>query len=87
MPPLPSLQTAERVLARHYLEIRCQLLDIAGALDRIDRADNTEGISNDPRMRKLQEGLTILQSSGPGRAERIQMLFSDEYLSGWQSRA
>jgi hypothetical protein len=34
-------------------------------------------------MQLIQQGLGILASAGSDRAERIQMLFSDEYIEGW----
>lgn len=76
-------QSAAAVLDRHYLELRCTLLDIAAAFDRMERAGEFAAIASDPRLVKLREGLKILQSSGDDRAERIQMLFSDAYVEGW----
>jgi hypothetical protein len=77
-------QSAAAVLDRHYLELRCTLLDMAAAFDRMERAGQFAAIANDPRLEKLREGLKILQSSGDNRAERIQMLFSDPYVEGWK---
>jgi hypothetical protein len=72
------------VLERVYLEVRCKLLEIAACLDRIDRADGGDEAHADPRWRQLQEGVAILKQSDADRAERIQMLFSDPYVAGWQ---
>ncbi len=82
---MPVPPTAAAVLERHYLELRCTLLDMAAAFDRMDRAGDFAAIASDPRIAKLREGLKILQSSGDDRAERIQMLFSDAYEPNWKS--
>lgn len=78
-----TIQTAGQVLDRHFLEIRCGLLDLAAALDRIERSDAFVSAKADARLRQIQEALKILSSDGSDRAERIQLLFSDEYRAGW----
>lgn len=83
---MPSIQTAEQILDRHYLEIRCGILDIAAALDRVDRAQGASQVAEDTRRQKLQQGLEILLSSGTDRAERVQLLFSDDYQPGWNRK-
>jgi len=75
--------TAPEILERHFLELRCGLLDLAAAFDRIDRSAGSDKTSADPRRKQLEEGLQILLSDGTDRAERIQLLFSDEYQEGW----
>jgi len=81
-----SAPSAAAVLERHFLELRCTLLDMAAAFDRMERAGEFAAIAGDPRLAKLREGLKILQSSGDDRAERIQMLFSDPYVEGWKQK-
>lgn len=80
---MATIQQAPQVLDRHYLELRCGLLDLAATLDRIERSDDSQRASGDPRLAKIQEALKIVASSGADRAERIQLLFSDEYSPGW----
>jgi hypothetical protein len=82
---MATIQTAPQVLDRHFLEIRCGLLDLAAALDRIGRSDRAQATLNDPRLAKIKQGLTILMSDESHRAEQIQLLFSDEYVAGWNS--
>ncbi len=74
---------ADAVLDRHFLELRCEVLNLAAALDRIERSDGYGDVSGDPRLAQLNQGLDILRTAGTDRAERIQLLFSDEYLAGW----
>jgi hypothetical protein len=82
-----ALGTANDILTRHYLEIRCGLLDIAAALDRVSRAAGADAAQKDPRMDEIRKGLEIVSSTGTDRAERIQMLFSDKYVPGWNKRS
>jgi hypothetical protein len=82
---MPTQQSASAILERHYLELRCILLDMAAAFDRMERSGEFQAVANDPRLMKLREGLKILQSTGDDRAERIQMLFSDAYDAEWRA--
>jgi hypothetical protein len=79
MPTLDARQT----LDRHYLEIRCELLNLAAALDRIARSAGAAGVAEDSRLAEVHQGLEILAGGGTDRAERIQLLFSDAYREGW----
>jgi hypothetical protein len=72
--------TAKAALDRHYLEARCLMLDLAAILDRIDRG----GGLNDPRLEQFVQALRVLQDKGPGRAEKIQQLFSLKYDASWE---
>lgn len=83
---MPTVQSASQVLDRHYLEIRCGLLDLAAALDRIERSDGAGSVANDPRMDLIRQGIDILAQGGTDRAERLQLLFSDAYQEGWNRR-
>jgi len=77
----PSPMSAEQIFERWFLETRSKLLDIAANLDRLDRAP--VGRVDDPRRTAIEEALRVLLGSGPGRAERIQMIFSREYEPDW----
>jgi hypothetical protein len=74
---------AQSVLDRHYLEMRCGILDLAAMLDRIERSPSASTQLADPRIELIQQGLQILLTRGANRAERVQLLFSDEYVDGW----
>ena len=80
-----STQSAPESLERHFLELRCRMLDLAAAFDRLSRAPGGDQLADDPRMKQLQQGLKIVASEGPDRAERFQLLFSDEYDPQWTS--
>jgi len=76
-------QTKENtMLDREFLNIRCRILDIASALDRIDQHDNTHHA--DPRMKKMMDAIQLLADQPQDRAQKIQMIFSDPYDSNWK---
>src|SRR6185436_6607727 len=79
---MPPLLSAPEVLNREFLEIRCKILDLAAALDRLQRADGS--VEEDPRMARLQEALTTVLDQSSDRAEQVQMIFSREYEENWQ---
>jgi hypothetical protein len=78
-------QTADAVLDRHFLELRCEILNLAAALDRMERAEGYSQIADDPRIAQLSRGIAILSSGGTDHAQRVQMLFSDDYEPGWNA--
>lgn len=64
------------MLSREYLEARCLILEVAAALDRIERGSGAQSALEDPRHGQLQDGIRILLESGTDRAEHVQELFS-----------
>lgn len=76
--------SAAGVLDRHFLEVRGRILEMAAIFDRLDRGEGKSGIQADPRLKQLREGIQILLESSEGRAEKIQILFSDEYIPDWK---
>jgi len=80
MNPLP----APRALDQYFLEARCRLLDLAAILDRVGRGDNTPAATSDPRFAKIDQGLEVLLSDAPNKAELIQQVFSQEYDPDWK---
>ena len=70
---------ALRVLDEQFLEIRAKLIEIAANLDRIDRAENADDLSDDVRMQQIRRAIEQLLESGSGRAEQLQLIFSLPY--------
>ena len=68
------MPSAADVLDRDFLSIRCRLVELAAALDRIDRADGSA--AGDPRLAQIGRSLEILGGPSADRAERVQMEFS-----------
>ena len=75
---------SNEILDREFLEIRAKILEVGSALDRIERAEGD--VENDSRMKLIQDGINMVASSEPHRAERIQLLFSREYDQAWQDK-
>ncbi len=73
--------TAAQILDREFFTIRGKLLEVAAALDRIERGEGSA--ANDPRMEKIRETLAIL-GQGPNRAEQLQLIFSLPYEPAWR---
>ncbi len=67
---------ASQVLDMYFLEARARLIELAAALDRMDRAPDAAALQSDPRLKFIHDALTILQQSEPGRAKAIQELYS-----------
>lgn len=80
---MPIPLDAPEVLNREFLEIRARLLQIAAALDRLERAAGST--VDDPRPAKIRQALTILGGAGADRAEQIQLLFSRPYDPDWKT--
>ena len=79
---MPASLTAPEVLNREFLEIRCKILDVAAALDRLQRASGS--VADDPRVTRLREALRVVLDQTGERAEQVQMIFSRPYEESWQ---
>ena len=77
---------AATVLDQEFLETRSRILDLAAALDRLDRAPERPGHVPDRRLAQLRQAIEALREPGPGRAETVQRLFSLDYDPHWQGR-
>ena len=81
---MPPLLSAPEVLNREFLEIRCKILELAAAFDRLERADGS--VDEDPRIARLREALTTVLEQSSDRAEQVQMVFSRAYEDEWQKK-
>ncbi|MBM4001254.1 MAG: hypothetical protein FJ297_17260 [Planctomycetes bacterium] len=79
-----STASGNKVLDREFFEIRHTILALAASLDRLERAGG--GSDDDRRRRLLREGLDVLGSDAPNKAERVQLAFSREYDPAWRSK-
>ena len=69
---------------REFFETRAKLLELAAALDRLDRAEGS--VSNDARIQDIHQALSVLSGDQPDRAERIQLIFSLPYEENWREQ-
>ncbi len=85
---MPQHRDSTEILGRDFLDSRSRILDLAAALDRIDRAPVRDGEHPpDIRLGQLRRAIEALLEPGPGRAETVQRLFSLDYDSDWRARA
>ena len=75
---------AEAVLEREFLTLRAKILEIAAALDRIDRAGKLP--EDSAQMAKLREAMETLLRTEGSRAEEVQLIFSRPYERQWQEQ-
>jgi hypothetical protein len=68
-----------QVLSDQFLEMRWRCLSLAADMDRLQRSvGSSDAIRTDADLAKLRDALAIVASTEPNRAERLQMLFSDQ---------
>ncbi len=79
LPPPP-----QDVFAREFLAVRSLLLEAAAALDRIDRAGQLK--DSEQAARLVEAARLLADRQGPGRAQRLQELFSRPYEPAWRER-
>lgn len=81
---MSMLRPAAAVFEQEYLPVRAKILEIAAALDRLDRAEGT--LSTDPRRSQIRAGIEVLLGSDDDRAEQVQLIFSRPYDDEWQDK-
>lgn len=73
------MRDAKQLLEQQFLEMRWRCLSLAADLDRVQRAaGGADLIRSDRRLQTLRQALFVLNEFAPGRAERVQLLFSDQ---------
>lgn len=73
----PATMSAASVLDMYYLDMRCALLEVASAFDRIDRMTGAETVHNDLRVQQLRTACRLLaDDSGADRTEAILTMLS-----------
>lgn len=74
--------SAHQLLDREYLPVRAKILEIAAALDRIQRAEGNA--LDDARWKQLLAAMQIVLEPEADRAEQLQLHFSRRYDELWQ---
>lgn len=81
---MSSPASTVKAMDREFLGIRSRLIDLAAALDRIDRAADTS--AGDLRLAQIRRSLEVLLTAAPHRAQRVQAEFSLPYDEHWRDR-
>jgi len=79
---MSSANSPSGQLEREFLPVRAKILEIAAALDRIQR--EAEENADDPRWEQLAAGIKLLHLGESERAEQVQLLFSRPYDVQWR---
>ncbi len=82
---MAQARTAKDTLDHDFLDTRSRILDVAAALDRLDRGDGAQAAGDDERLAKLLKAIEILTDGKPDRARRVQLAFSLAFDDGWRS--
>ncbi len=75
---LGSCKTAQELLDMYFLDIRCALLETAATFDRLERSQGGNEVFNDPRLQNIMQALDLLKNTKLNRAEKFQVLFSEQ---------
>jgi hypothetical protein len=72
------MPSAAETLDRTFLEMRWRCLSLAADLDRVQRSPGGPDVmGGDPRLAELRRAIALLLEPDVGRAERVQLIFSD----------
>lgn len=77
-------RSGQQILDNEMLPLRAKLLEIASALDRIERGG--EPAASTEAMETVHRAIETLLRPGDSRAEHIQLLFSRSYDAAWRER-
>jgi hypothetical protein len=73
---MKSPKTAPELVDQFYLHMRSALIETAAAFDRIQLAEGSDAVWQDPRLVELREAAGILADDEPERARRILEVLS-----------
>ena len=79
---MQKTRQANEVFDQEFLPIRAKLLEVAAALDRLDRSSGP--VSSESRRMQIHAAIQVLLRSEDDRAEQIQLIFSRPYEDGWR---
>ena len=77
-------RTGNELFDQEFLPIRAKLLEVASALDRVDRAGGSLGV--EPRRTQVQAAIQVLLRPEDDRAEQLQLIFSRPFEDNWREK-
>jgi len=81
---MTAIRPVSAVFEQEFLPIRAKILEIASALDRLDRASGSLG--SEPKRAQIRAAIETLLRSDDDRAEQVQLIFSRAYDDEWQEK-
>ena len=79
---MPKARNTNEVFDQEFLPIRAKLLEVAAALDRLDRASGS--LASESRRMQIHAAIQVLLRPEDDRAEQIQLIFSRPYENEWR---
>lgn len=77
-------RSSQQVLDDEFLIVRAKILELAAALDRIERG--SEPGADADRLLLVRSALEVLVESPGDRAEQVQLMFSRPYAADWRQK-
>jgi hypothetical protein len=81
---MPNARKSLEVLEQEFLPVRAKILEVAAALDRLDRASGS--LASESRRAQVHAAIQVLLRPDDDRAERIQLIFSRPYQDDWREK-
>jgi hypothetical protein len=81
---MPQARKSLEVLEQEFLPVRAKILEVAAALDRLDRASGS--LASESRRAQVHAAIQVLLRPDDDRAERIQLIFSRPYKDDWREK-
>ena len=81
---MSRIRNTVEVFEQDFLPIRAKLLEVAAALDRLDRANGS--LANESRRKQIHAAIQVLLRPEEDRAEQIQLIFSRSYEDNWKEK-
>jgi hypothetical protein len=81
---MANIRKSSEVLDQEFLPVRAKILEVAAALDRMDRASGS--VASDSRRAQMHAAIQVLLRPEDDRAEQIQLIFSRTYKDDWREK-
>jgi hypothetical protein len=79
---MTKVRSSIDVFEQEFLPIRAKLLEVAAALDRLDRASGS--LESESRRAQVKAAIQVLLRPEEDRAEQIQLIFSRPFEDDWR---
>ena len=81
---MPNNRKSADVFEQEFLPVRAKILEVASALDRLDRASGS--VASDARRAQMHAAIQVLLRPEDDRAEQVQLIFSRPYKGDWREK-
>jgi hypothetical protein len=81
---MSKVRSSSDVFEQEFLPIRAKLLEVAAALDRLDRASGS--VASESRRTQVHAAIQALLRPEEDRAEKVQLIFSRPFEDDWREK-